>query len=552
MNNITLLISESLEKTSIGALLFLLSAAFSCPLQAAGVTIITHGFDSDANGWVAAMADAIPNDYSFPGTNFTIYEITLTTDGTDYYYAWQRDSGSSPSNTDTGEILVKLDWSQMSGTPDPLTDLYDTSTYIVASVASYVLMQTNTISELNGHALVEYPIHLIGHSRGGSLMNELSQILGTNGVWVDHLTTLDPHPLNNDGNDDFPYVTVDASASNTWANVLFRDNYWQYIGVGIDPDGEPASGAYNRQLTNLSEGYTYTDLTSPYHSNVHLWYYGTIDWNTPATYDFPDDDDTATIDTWMRTNWWVGYEEQGTNAGFEYSLIAGGNRMSTNDPLGQGFPAVVGGYNQYWNVGAGILNPNRTILPANNGTWPNIIKFDLTGTNVVKQGSFVNTTLYYQYAGLSNLTLTIYFDVDFNPYNSNSIPIVQLQPPNTGAGGVYFYDKNLNLSTTNIPPGTYAIYGRISDGRHTRYLYAPELVEVVSSQPPVLGIVKLNSTQVEIVVNGISGQTIVLQTSADLRTWAPFVTNTLTANRWIYTNNIPHNSTAQFYQGVVQ
>jgi hypothetical protein len=307
------------------------------------------------------------------------------------------------------------------------------------------------------------------------------------------LTTLDPYPVNNDGNDDFPATVVDASVK-AYANVLFADNYWQNLGDGIllgDPDGEPVSGAYNRRLINLSGGYNNGGVVSTYHSNVHLWYFGTVDLETPLS------DTSASITSSERANWWVSDEDyesyDGLVAGFFYSLIAGGDRLSTNQPLGNGHPAIKDGYNQYYgDIGAGA-SQNRTALPSNDGTWQNVISFDVTGTNVVTVGQSVSAQLFYQYGGAApEVTCEIYLDQDHNPFNSNSLQIASFSSPNTTTNSVRYY-TNLLFSTSTVDPGTYSVFAKISDGSHTRYLYAPEILQVIAGPDTTPPMVSINS-----------------------------------------------------------
>lgn len=507
---------------------------------ASGVTLITHGYANEGGypGWVTAMADEIPTTPGFPGTRFATYRVTVTYATTEFRVLASRVNGVAPLTTDSGEILVELDWSYES---QKVSASYPyASTYQVAGAVAQALQQTNLIAELDGHALAELPLHLIGHNRGGSLVAEVARQLGTNGLWVDQITTLDPHPFNNDGFVD-PAGYSDAPAKYTYANILFADNYWQNLSTNSlvgDPGGEPVQGAYVRQLTNLPGGYGNDD------SNVHLWYHGTVETNTPAS------DTEASVTSAERAAWWAPAEAQGAAAGFLYSLIGGGDRLSTNQPLGAGFGAVRDGFNQQWDLGAGNSS-NRTVLETNFGTWPNLIRFDVTGTNVFAQGQTVPVTFYYQYAGTSpNVTVRIALDADFNPFNTNATTVFTGSYTNTGPNVVSPASVNLNVSS--IMPGTYAIGANITEGTRTRYLYAPGTVTITTAgSRPVLDIASAAGNSYIIGVNGSTGQTLVLQISSDLQTWTSLATNTLSGSRWAYTNQPAASVGVEFYRAEV-
>lgn len=500
----------------------------------AGVTLITHGLNGNVNGWVTGMATNVPVHPGFRGTNFSCYNMTFVpAGGGGFTLSATRTAGVAATNSASGAVIIKLDWSGLAD-----GDSYDT--FQVASAVLPALLSTNFISELGGHALAEFPLHLIGHSRGGSLWCEVSRLLGTNGIWVDHLSTLDPHPLNDP---DFPfdgflYDAVDAPA-NTYENVLFHDNYWQNINSLVR--GKAVAGAYVRRLTNLD------GANSAPHSDVHLWYHGTINTNTPTS------DTEATIQAAQRTAWWAAYETRGARAGFIYSLIGGADRTSMDQPVGQGFAMIRDGYNQWWDLGAGVGN-NRTALPANNGAWPNVVKFNRTTTNRVEQGQGMPVKFYYQWAqpGTSLATIRLYLDPDLNPLNTNQTLLQEIVVPGTGAGFISFSTTNLTLAASNAAPGNYTVLATISGDGRRRHLYAPEAVEVIAPrQPPTLDIVKLNATQYRIGVNGEAGQTVVLQSSPDLQTWTALATNTFATGRWDFTNTPPGSPGTRYYRGVL-
>src|SRR5258708_37518064 len=105
----------------------------------------------------------------------------------------------------------------------------------------------------------------------------------------------------------------------------------------------------------------------------------------------------------------------------------------------------------------------------------------------------------------------------------------------------------VRLDATNASPGAHFLLATLTGAGQTRYLYAPEKIQVLSGlQPPVLDIVALNPSRFQVGVSGIAGQTIVLQTSADLLNWQPLATNTLSTGHWLVTNTAPASGSIRF------
>ncbi len=491
------------------------------------MTIITHGFNSNVTDWIIPMAGRIGGYPGFPGATYSCYQISITRNGSGQYVAaatWI--GGTPPLLTDSGEIVVKLDWSTLSGLGGP-------STTTIAQTAVNALLATNLIADLGGRPLAELPLHLVGHSRGGSVITEMARLLGAQGVWVDHVTTLDPRPVTQFGD----------AAVTSWANVLFADNFWQTMGDGlIVPNGQAVFGAWNRKLLDLSGGY------SSSHSDVHLWYHGTIDLATPTN------DTQATINATQRAAWWTTTEMAGAASGFFYSLIGGGDRLSNVEPAGAGNGRVSDGFNKNWDLGGGLA-ANRTVLPSNTGAWPNPIRFALTGPGTIPPGGSFEATLRYQAGATASGTvdLTVLLDPDSNPYNGNEIAVEQRTLARSGTNAVLLHGLTAFVNGAAVVPGSYAVCARLHDGGRSRHLYAAQrLVVTPAPQAPGIDAASLarDNGVVRFDVHAAPGQAVTVEATTDFLTWTPLQTHAFTGKVWEFVDADAAQFERRFYRAV--
>jgi len=512
-------------KRSFSALVRFLLLVSASPAVAGGVTLITHGFNSDVASWIVPMQGAIARYGAHSHSNTTCYTISITQNGQGQYVASSSYiAGTNPLVAAAGELLIKLDWSTLSS-------FGGASTLVIATNAVNALLATNLIPDLGGRSLVEMPLHLAGHSRGASVVAEMARLLGAQGVWVDHFTGLDPVPVGGFGD----------PAMNLYANVFYADNYWQNLNaIFLDPQGQSLPGAYNRKLTNLS------GAASSAHSDVHLWYHGTIDFRAPITVD------GATITSTERANWWTSFEQQGTNAGFRLSLIGGGNRFSTNEPAGAGSGRINDGVNRIYDFGAGVA-ANRTALPANNGAWPNIILFSHSVTNPVYAGAPLPVSLHYQCGTNVVTTLSFALDRDANPYNGNEVQLSQTALGATGTNNVLVVQTNLPTTGGGIVPGTYRLLASVTAAGRVRYFHASIPITIFpSSTPPWLTSLGSTNGTFTFRVHGQAGQTVVTEASLNLTNWVAISTNVVSGNGFELMDAQAAGNSQRFFRAYLQ
>ncbi|MCA9286480.1 MAG: hypothetical protein KDA22_14745 [Phycisphaerales bacterium] len=269
-------------------------------------TVIAHGYSPDSKGaWVEGMAAAI---LARAGGAGTVYRYTGATGG------WSVVPEAGGDGSDENVVLI-FNWVPESASVAVGPNLNyvqaaGDALYAVLRDAPYAAGDDGPGDLVSGRT-----VHFIGHSRGACVVSETIRRLALAEIPVDQMTTLDPHPVNGTLDARYNFNWGDPVPVR-WSNVVWADNIWRADGGGLinglDFDGIALANVFNTQLSESVLnccGYFFS------HSDVHLWYHGTIDLSPNPS------DGEQTITSQMRSTWWPeGYAEKG----FYYSAIGGG------------------------------------------------------------------------------------------------------------------------------------------------------------------------------------------------------------------------------------
>ena len=466
-------------KTRILTILFLLLTTLVCMAQpfekqGAGVTLIVHGWDpnGDQPAWMTSMADAIIERNGGVGH---IASITVTgTKGS--LTATCSDWDFNLSAQTHAEAVVLINWTAVA---NHLTS--DVTAQEVAAAVAPRIYEPQS----GQPALAELPLHLIGHSRGGGMVFEIARLLGLQGVEVDQVTALDPHPLTTADPQGFT-PTIDTPIA-VYENILFADNYYQTIEA---PTGQYVNEAYNRLWTGMpggyhnESGYTHTIGTTTYnfsdHLNIILAYHGTIDMLIPTS------NGEATMGATER-GWFNTYENGGENTGFKYSRQIMCNRKSEDTPVPSG-DAVEDGCHNDAMIGG---NGERESISWTTANWPNVIEVliaddgDLLepGSSSLENGQELQVVVVYR-GNVNAGDIILYVDSDRNPYNNNNVATIVTRAVSATGPSISALAETWEVSGVTEEEKFY-VYAEYNDGSKKNFLYSPHEFEIpVTISPP--------------------------------------------------------------------
>ena len=415
------------------SIFFVLACTHASAQSRAGTTIIVHGFASGTTDWVRSMAESVR---AVSGGN--IVQATLTGAGSAVNVAfstpfYSNSAANALGPNGSGHLIVMVDWSDIDTFTDQYSGIPGYSTEVVANFLDQAITSQHP-NVYNG------PIHLIGHSRGGSLGMALAERLGKRGIWVDHQTTLDRHPVIWTIGNDFPH-------SEASSNVVFADDYFS-TSIFRQPEGYPTFGAHQRDLSAFVDGSEslggcgglfaiYIPVGNKAHTQVHTYYHGTVD--TTSTCD-------GASGTKIESMWYTGAADRPLRTNTGYAAFArrmGGANLSAT-------PWPANGINQQF--GSGMLGGAASRRPVafdsalepTNGAWPNVMATP-QGSNSFTAGDTIPIGYLYQRVAGSGMDLVIELDNDTNPFNAvpaghachrqvgivNSLPSSNLPSPST-------------------------------------------------------------------------------------------------------------------------
>ena len=439
-----------MNKKAICLTILLITTISPC-VFAGGVTFVTHGYASETSmDWVNDFSNKLINRIG-DNTNVALYELTLLEAGPTIACTNGVIFGS-PANT-IGSAVVMVNWTGYSTRIFSGSDTI--STFEIAEwVVDYLLIHSDTTRDL-----LAQPLHLIGHSRGGSMIGAMAERLGYHGYWIDQLTFLDPHPTENStGDDDWGEAGMTVPG-----NVIFADNYYR-TGLGR-PDGEVVTDSYTIELNNSYFGSVGYSGIIDQHSDVHAWYRGTIPSGDPP-YDVESAETFQITSEWYDANAYEdGISRDRNSIGYAYSLIAnnGTNRPSSG---------LHSGIN-----GTGVSRSFSTVFP-----YPidNVGYLSLSSTHVTTGNTIIADYRYESWS--ATFGVEFFLDTNRNPYDGYGSSLGAVSHGiSTGMDGANA------PATLTIPVsqdgGVYSVLLKSTGSDQTRYFYAPTQLTVTPLGP---------------------------------------------------------------------